>query len=61
VPAAGAGTGPRVNEETAAGAPKNVAVDLNLAPLAEGDYLIELAAGAGGQVERRLLAFRVIR
>jgi hypothetical protein len=32
-----------------------------LAPLAEGDYLIELTAGAAGQTERRLLAFRIIR
>lgn len=38
-----------------------VTVDLLLAPLAEGDYLIELVAGAGGQTERRLIAFRVIR
>jgi hypothetical protein len=37
------------------------AVDLNLAPLAEGDYLIELTAGAGSTVERRALAFRVVR
>jgi hypothetical protein len=39
----------------------NVAVDLSLAPLAEGDYLIELTAGAGGETERRLVAFRMVR
>jgi VWFA-related protein len=38
-----------------------VNVDLNLAPLAEGDYLIEVTAGKGGQSERGLMAFRVIR
>ena len=38
-----------------------VNVDLNLAPLAEGDYLIELAAGKAGQTERALMAFRVVR
>lgn len=36
-----------------------VAADLTLAPLAAGDYLIELAAGAGGRTERHLVAFRV--
>jgi VWFA-related protein len=38
-----------------------VAVDLNLAPLSEGDYLIELVAGAGPEIERSLLAFRVVK
>ena len=70
-PAAGAGEGPRANEVSLAGARasgggaplalKNVSVDLMLAPLAEGDYVIELTAGAGGQIERRLVAFRVVK
>jgi VWFA-related protein len=38
-----------------------VAVDVNLAPLSEGDYLIELTAGRGADTDRRLLAFRVVR
>jgi VWFA-related protein len=38
-----------------------VNVDVNLAPLAEGDYLVELTAGKGGQTEKGLLAFRVVR
>ena len=40
---------------------KVVNVDLLLAPLAEGDYLIELSAAKAGQTERGLLAFRVVR
>jgi hypothetical protein len=36
-------------------------VDVLLAPLAEGDYLIELTTGQDGQSERHLLAFRVVR
>jgi hypothetical protein len=38
-----------------------VAVELGLAPLAEGDYLIELVAAQGGTSIRRLVAFRVTR
>jgi hypothetical protein len=38
-----------------------VAVDLGLSPLAEGDYVVELAAGQGGRTVRRLEALRVIR
>ena len=38
-----------------------VFADLNLAPLAEGDYVIELNAGAGAQTEKQLIAFRVVR
>jgi hypothetical protein len=38
-----------------------VAVDLNLAPLSEGDYVIELSAGRGADTGRRLLAFRVVK
>ena len=36
-------------------------VQLNLAPLTAGDYLVELTAGAGDAEERRLLAIRVVR
>ena len=38
-----------------------VAVELRLAPLADGDYLIELVAGQGPTTVRRLVAFRVTR
>jgi VWFA-related protein len=38
-----------------------LAVDLNLAPLTEGDYLIALTVGQGETSERKLVAFRVIR
>ncbi len=38
-----------------------LAVDVSLAPLAPGDYVISLAAGSGNDVERHLLALRVIR
>ncbi len=38
-----------------------VALDAGLAPLAEGDYLMELVAGQGQRIVRRLEAFRVIR
>jgi len=36
-------------------------VDVNLAPLAEGDYLIELTAARAGQTAKSLVAFRVVR
>jgi hypothetical protein len=39
----------------------SVTADVLLAPLAEGDYVLELTAGAGAQTERRLMAFRVVR
>lgn len=38
-----------------------VAADMNLAPLSDGDYVVELIAGSGGATERTLLAIRVIR
>jgi hypothetical protein len=41
--------------------PGEINVDVLLAPLAEGDYLVELTTGQGGQSERHLLAFRVVR
>jgi hypothetical protein len=41
--------------------PTALAADFLLALLAEGDYLVELVAGAGGKTERRLVAFRVVR
>jgi len=38
-----------------------VAVDLNLAPLSAGDYVIELTAGSQGATETRLMAIRVVQ
>jgi hypothetical protein len=38
-----------------------VAADLNLAPLADGEYAIELVVGSGGETERRVVAIRVTR
>ena len=38
-----------------------VAADMNLAPLSDGDYVVELVAGSGAEAERKLLAIRVIR
>ncbi len=32
----------------------SVAADLNLAPLADGEYAIELVVGSGGETERRV-------
>jgi len=49
-----------VTERDVAGR-KILAADLNLAPLAAGDYVLELTAGRGGEVTTRLLAFRVIQ
>ena len=49
-----------VSERESSGQPA-VGIDLNLAPLTAGDYIIELTAGAGSQTDRKLLAFRVVR
>ena len=38
-----------------------LAADLNLAPLTEGDYVIELTVGTAGATEQRRVAIRVIR
>jgi len=38
-----------------------IAVDVGLAPLAQGDYVIELTAAAGSEKVQKLLAFRVVR
>jgi hypothetical protein len=38
-----------------------MAVDLNLAPLSGGDYVIEVTAERGTTRERRFVAFRVVR
>ena len=38
-----------------------IAVDVALAPLADGDYLVELSAGEGESALRRLGAFRMVR
>lgn len=38
-----------------------IAVDVGLAPLAQGDYVIELTATAGTDKFQKLLAFRIVR
>jgi hypothetical protein len=38
-----------------------LAADINLAPLAAGDYIIEVTAGNGAETDRRLVAIRVIQ
>ncbi|MEO7192087.1 MAG: VWA domain-containing protein [Vicinamibacterales bacterium] len=38
-----------------------LAADIALAPLAEGDYVLELSVGSGDDAARTLLAFRVVR
>ena len=38
-----------------------LAADLTLAPLADGDYVIEVTANTGGEKLQKLLAFRVVR
>ena len=38
-----------------------IAVDIPLAPLAQGDYVIELTATAGTEKLQKLLAFRIVR
>jgi hypothetical protein len=38
-----------------------LAVDAALAPLAQGDYVLELLAGAGTIRIQKLIAFRVVR
>jgi hypothetical protein len=37
------------------------AIDLAIAPLADGDYVIELVAASQGITERKLLGIRVVR
>jgi hypothetical protein len=38
-----------------------VAADVNLAPLADGEYAIELTVGQGDRIERHVVAIRVTR
>ena len=38
-----------------------VAATMNLAPLSEGDYVIELSVGSGGSSEQKRIAIRVVR
>jgi len=49
-----------LTEREVDGAPA-IAVDLNLAPLAEGDYVLDLEIGRGSTKEHALVAFRVVR
>lgn len=52
--------GAAVTERMADGR-RTVAADVNLAPLAEGDYLLELTTQKAGENGRDLVAFRVVR
>jgi len=45
--------------ESPSGSPATVSTELALAPLARGDYLVELIATRGGSRERKLFALRV--
>ena len=51
--------GATVTEREVNGQPM-LAVDVNLAPLGPGDYVIEVTAGAGTDTVRRLVAIRVV-
>ena len=42
------------------GGQPRISADITLAPLSNGDYLIELTARAGGLTERQLTALRVV-
>jgi VWFA-related protein len=48
-----------VNLEDDASRPRRLVTELTLAPLARGDYLVELTVAAGTVTERKLLAVRV--
>jgi VWFA-related protein len=52
--------GATVTERDVDGKPQ-LAVDVNLAPLSEGDYLIEVTAGAGTITDQKIVAIRVVR
>jgi len=47
--------------ERADGDRQVLAADLTLAPLADGDYVMEVTASSGGGKIQKLLAFRVVR
>jgi hypothetical protein len=49
-----------VTERDVDGLPQ-VAADVNLAPLTDGDYVIELVVGSGAETQRALVAVRVVR
>jgi hypothetical protein len=49
-----------VTERDVDGAPR-LAVDVNLAPLADGNYFIELTAAAGGTATTSYVAIKVTR
>lgn len=50
-----------MTERPADGGPPIASVDLPIAALADGDYLIEVTAASGAETERKLIAFRVAR
>jgi VWFA-related protein len=47
--------------EREAGGRASIAADVNLAPLTDGEYAIELTVGSGDRVERQVVAIRVTR
>ena len=47
--------------ERDSGGRRTLAADLLPAPLADGDYVIELTAGGAGEPERRYVAVRIVR
>jgi hypothetical protein len=49
-----------VSERDVDGRPM-LGLDLNLAPLTAGDYVIEVTAGAGEATDKKLLAIRIVR
>jgi len=49
-----------LTEQESAGRPV-FAADLDLAPLTDGEYALELTAGSGDRIERRSVAIRVTR
>jgi hypothetical protein len=49
-----------VTERDVEGGPQ-VAIDVNLAPLSDGDYVIELTVGRGSDEQRALVAIRILR
>ena len=52
---------PTLTERPGASGGTVLAVDLTLAPLAGGDYVLEVTAGRGAESEQRYVGFRVVR
>jgi hypothetical protein len=47
--------------ETSVGTDATIVVDVNLAAMAEGDYVFEVEIASGGKTARALVPFRVTR